>query len=514
MKNKSCKLNMLAAISIITLTIWGNNTYAQASKTHPNVVFILADDLGYNDLSSFGNKLISTPNIDALGREGVKFTQAYVSAPICAPSRAGLITGRYQQRFGFEFFVGSAKLWGVDDSVHVQETKKALLPYGVFYPDGIDYKAYAKIKQGLPKSEVTIAGLLRGSGYKTGIIGKWNLGDTEEFAPEENGFDYHYGFLGGGSRYGSVDDADLVIEDLPHLYWVKQILKYGKGPVALRQNGKTVYTSEYLTTRFGEEAADFIDKNKDKPFFLYVPFNAPHDPFMATKADFAGVTTVKDSTRRVYQAMVKALDNAVGVITQKLRDLGLDQNTIIIFTSDNGGAAYTHALDNRPLRGGKATHFEGGIRVPYFIKYPGVLPAGKIYDKPVSTLDIFPTLAAASHTKLPEGVHYDGVNLIPYVTGQNNAVPHPILYWRSGWAKAIRKGDFKLYINEKEGKELLFNIRDDLGETHDLSLENRAKVKELEQELANWEKTLAKPLWPSVWYMRYTNGPDVNYFPI
>ncbi|MGY3212702.1 sulfatase [Mucilaginibacter sp. HD30] len=502
----------IAAMALTALV--GFTSQAQSRTDRPNVVFILADDLGYNDLSSYGSKLIQTPHIDALAKEGAKFSQAYVSAPICAPSRAGLITGRYQQRFGFEFFAATAETWGVQDSAHAADSRKTLKPFGVTYTDGIDYKAYGKIKQGIPEKETTIAELLKARGYKTGIVGKWNLGETDDFIPEKHGFDYHYGFLSGGSRYGSVDDVDLITKDLPHLYWNASIIKYGKGPVTLRKNSEAVKTTEYLTYRFANEAADFIEKNKDEPFFLYVPFNAPHDPFMATKADFASVTTVADSTKRVYQAMVKSLDNAVGIITQKLKDLNLDKNTIIIFTSDNGGASYTHAYDNEPLRAGKATHFEGGIRVPYFIKYPGVIPAGKVYDAPVSTLDILPTVAAAAGAELPKGVKYDGVNLLPFVAGNNKGNPHNTLYWKSGWAKAIRSGDYKLYINEREGKTYLFNIKTDISEKTDLLKKNPAKVKQLQNELKLWENGLPPAAWPSVWYMCYENGKDVNYFPI
>ncbi|EHQ28918.1 sulfatase [Mucilaginibacter paludis] len=509
------KLNLTLTAAFLTGTLLNLNAQQPAKAKQPNVVLILADDLGYNDLSSYGNTLINTPNIDALAKEGVNFTQGYVSAPICSPSRAGLITGRYQQRFGYEFFAATPATWGVQDAAHAEASKNALRKYGAYYTiDGLALETYNKTPQGLPANEITIAGLLKKQGYKTAVIGKWNLGETDDFIPEKYGFDYHYGFLSGGSRYGSTDDVDFVVKDLPHLYWNAQIIKYGKGPVKLRKNAGTVLTTEYLTTRFGNEAADFIEANKNRPFFLYVPFNAPHDPFMAKKEDFAAVTTVKDSTRRVYQAMVKSLDDAVGVITKKLKELNLDKNTLIIFTSDNGGAMYTHALDNKPLRGGKATHFEGGIRVPFIIKYPGGIPAGEVFNKPVSTLDLFPTIAAVTGANLPGNVTYDGVNLLPYVNNLNKSKPHQFLYWRSGWAKAIRKDDFKLYINEREGKTYLFNISTDIGEGHDLLKENPQKAEELRRDLLKWEKTLAPPLWPSVWYMEYKNGNDINYFPI
>ncbi|MXV51891.1 sulfatase-like hydrolase/transferase [Pedobacter sp. HMF7647] len=509
------KLFTWSATVVFSLSVNLAGADEKPKGKRPNIVLIVADDLGYNDLSSYGNKLISTPNIDALVKEGTNFSQGYVSAPICSPSRAGLMTGRYQQRFGYEFFAATPETWGVQDQAHAEASKKALQKFGVFYTiDGLDLAAYNKTPQGLPASEITIASLLKNAGYKTGIIGKWNLGETQDFIPEKYGFDYHYGFLSGGSRYGSTDDVDLVVKDLPHLYWNAQIIKYGKGPVKLRKNNEVISTTEYLTTRFGDEAASFIEANKADPFFLYVPFNAPHDPLMAKKEDFAGVTTTRDSTKRVYEAMVKSLDDAVGTITKKLSDLGLDKNTLIIFTSDNGGAMYTHVYDNKPLRAGKATHFEGGIRVPYIAKYPGTIPASKIYNNPVSTLDFLPTIAAAAGVKLPEHVFYDGVNLLPFVNGKVTGIPHQTLYWRSGWAKAIRSGDYKLYINEKEHKKLLFNIKEDLSEQHDLSQKNPDKVSELNTRLLQWEKTLAPPAWPSVWYMEYKNGDEVNYFPI
>jgi arylsulfatase A-like enzyme len=483
---------------------------AQTAK--PNIIVILADDLGYSDLASYGNPIVKTPNIDALGKEGVRFTQAYSSAPICSPSRAGLLTGRYQQRFGFEFLVPQST--GSKPTPEQLKKNAAFAKLVGSSPEqGIDEQAFNKIRKGLPDTEITLAQLLKQNGYKTAAIGKWHVGETDGFYPGQKGFDYHYGFYSGLSLYAPESDPTVVNKHLP--WALSEVAAWHRnGSNRIVRNNQDVEEKQFLTDKFANEAVSYIEQNKNNPFFLYLPFNAPHDPFQAKKSDFDKYPQVSDSTKRVYYGMISGLDNAVGKIHNKLKELGLDKNTLIIFTSDNGGATYTRATDNAPLRGGKLSHFEGGYSVPFFFKYPGKVPAGKEYHQPVSLLDIFSTAAAVAGVSLPADKEYDGVNLVPYLTNQNQSRPHETLFWRSGYSKAVRKGDYKLYINERNGKQLLFNLANDRSESKDLCHEQPEKVKELLAALQAWENKVQKPFWPN----RTNSTIDVHgekyYFPI
>lgn len=488
-------------------------TATKADSTPVNVIIIYADDLGWNGLHAYGNSQVATPNLDALAKEGVRFTQAYATAPICSPSRAGLLTGRYQQRFGFEFLVPSELETPVTDAALEEQIKKAVIERKEV-AEKLDEASYKAIHKGLPTSELTFANVFKDAGYATAIIGKWHLGEQPEFQPQNRGFDNHYGFLSWGSIYTSVEDPNVLTRSY-HFHLPQSKATKREGSLVLVKNGKTIEESEYITDRFAEEAVSFIDSNKNKPFLLYLPLNTPHDPFQAKKSDFDAITTEKDTTKRIYLAMIKSLDDAVGRITAKLKETGLDKNTIIIFGSDNGGASYTKQTTNAPLKGGKLSHFEGGIRVPLIIKYPKRLPAGKVYELPVSNLDFFPTAVAAAGLKLPTKVKYDGVNLIPYVNGTEKARPHEVLYWRNGYSKAIRKGDYKLYVNERAKKILLYNLAEDLSEQYDLSKNEPEKVKELQEALQKWEAELPKPIWPfkrSVPLLELGNAS--YYFPI
>ncbi len=482
------------------------------AATKPNIIVILADDLGYSDLASFGNPVVKTPNIDALGKEGVRFTQAYSSAPICSPSRAGLITGRYQQRFGFEFLVPQDQ--GAQPTPQqLQQFASFQKQVGSFPEEGVDVETFAKIGKGLPATEISLASLLKQNGYKTAIVGKWHMGETEGFYPQQRGFDYHFGFYSGLSLYAPESNPAVVDKHLP---WAlsESVAWHRNGSNRIVRNNVTVDEKQFLTDKFADEAISYIEQNKNNPFFLNLPFNAPHDPLQAKQSDFDLYPQVTDSTKRVYYGMITGLDNAIGRIHKRLKELGLDQNTLIVFTSDNGGATYTRATDNKPLRGGKLSHFEGGYSVPFFIKYPGKVPAGKVYDLPVSNLDIFATTTAVAGVNLPTDREYDGVNLLPYISNQKADRPHQTLFWRSGYSKAIRKGDFKLYINERNKKQLLFDLSKDRSETTDLAQANPTKVKELLEELKKWESKLQQPTWPN----RTNSTIDVNgekyFFPI
>ena len=473
-------------------------SFAQ-KKTLPNIILIIADDLGYSDLASYGNKNIHTPNIDALGLEGVRFTQAYVTAPICAPSRMGIMTGRYQQKFGSEFMPYDK----FDPSVKKTITrnflsgKKKTEGLKALHPDFL--LSRSEYATDIPANEITIAGLLKQQGYATGMIGKWNLSSSPGVFPDQHGFDYSYYFDGALSRY--VDDpVDTGIYINRHLPWAfSEIPAWAprEGSTAIREGRTIVKDTGYLTFSFANKGIEFVERHKAGPFFLTLSFNAPHDPFQVPKKYFDRIHGVADTVKRVYYGMIEALDDAVGDVLKKIEAEGLINNTMIFFISDNGGATYTRATDNAPLRGGKCTHFEGGLSVPFFIKYPAEVNAGQVYNNAVSALDIFSTIAAVSGAVLAIDRVYDGVNLLPFCKA-SAGVPHDEFFWRSGYSKAYRKGDWKLYVNEKNKVHYLFNIAEDREEDNDLSASRPDKLKELIEALHKWEKkNTIKPLWPS-----------------
>lgn len=490
--------------------------FAQIKTTKPNVILIVADDLGYSDLACYGNKHIETPNIDALGKEGIRFTQAYVTSPICGPSREAILTGRYQQRFGDEFMpydhFDAAYIQNIRK--HYSSLKKTIPGLNDLRPDlWINRK---KFNDGLPATEITIAQLLKANGYRTGLVGKWNLGTGDGFYPYQRGYDYSYFFEGALTRYvdDPVDTTQYINKHLPWAFsdlfsWAPR-----NGSSAIRENKNVVKDTGYLTFSFASKAIDFIEQNKSEPFFLTLTFNAPHDPFQVPKEYFNRIKNVTDTVQRVYYGMIEALDDAVGQVRQKLKDASIDKNTIIIFLSDNGGATYTKATDNAPLRGGKCTHFDGGLLVPFFISYPGALKGNTTYDAPISSLDIFTTIAAITSTPLAKDRVYDGVNLLPYLDNTTDSLPHNVFYWRNGYSKAIRKDEWKLYINNKNKIVLLFNLAVDREELHDLSKQYPEKLKELQKQLQQWEdEQCIKPRWKSGADVLIDVNGEMIYFP-
>lgn len=471
----------------------------------PNVIILLADDLGKYDISLYGGKAAPTPTIDSLAAEGVTFTDGYVSAPICSPSRAGLLTGRYQQRFGHELQPGDRYPKNNLEYLAV----KYFMNTNDWHPNPkINYPSAKSIaSQGLPQSEITFADLAKKQGYATGIIGKWHLGHTKGFTPLERGFDYHYGFYQAFSLFAHEDNPDIINHH--HSDFTDKMI-WGNGRVGtgrIRRDTTIIDEKAFLTEKFAEEATAFIDKNKKKPFLLYVPFNAPHTPFQVRKKYYDRFAHIKDENKRVYYAMISALDDAIAQILKKVKDEGLEENTLIVFASDNGGATYTHATTNAPLKGGKFSHFEGGINVPFALRWKGKVKAHTVYNQPIITLDIFTTIASAIGAKLPSDRTYDGVDLVNKVNKNEEA--HASLFWRSGDAKAIRKGDWKLVISGKNQQLWLYNLQQDKAENRDVAAQNPAKVKELSIALENWEKGLKKPLWPSLMNYEFTFGKQV-----
>lgn len=490
---------------------------AELLSNPPNIILILADDLGKTDISLYGSPHVHTKNIDAIGQEGVTFNEAYISSPICSPSRAGLMTGRYQQRFGFElniherypknrleYFV--AKNFIANKGNFLFSSRK-----GVAMPSFEDMH-----KQGLPPTEFILPEILKKYGYQTACFGKWHLGYNKTAIPMNRGFDYHYGFLEAHSLYGYEDDPNIINqhhEDFTDKYiWGKG----RKGNCAIYRNGAEVVEKQYLTNRIGEEASQWVkDNHRNGPFFMYVPFSAPHTPFQATKAYYDKYAHVTDRNKRVYYAMIHALDDAVGQITATVDSLGLAENTLIIFISDNGGASYTHATDNAPLKGGKFSNFEGGLNVPFMMRWKGEIPPASRYEAPVISFDIFTTVAYLAGAKLPDDRSFDGKNLMPYILGnKREETPHQALFWRSLYHKAVRKGKWKLIKDEKSGEMALYNLDEDKPERTNLITQCAEVLKELEADLAAWEAELINPNWPNVMDYKIVDGESVYYFPL
>ncbi len=417
-----------------------------AAHRRPNVIVILADDLGFADAGFNGCKDFATPHIDHLARTGMRFTNAMVSHPFCSPSRAGLLTGRYQQRFGYE----NNPVYNRDDEI-----------------------------SGLPTTEITLANVLAGAGYKTGQIGKWHLGAAPKFHPLRRGFQEQFGFLGGGHDYFK---SDLVDPD-PREYLIP-----------MQRDGKPVPEAEYLTDAFSREACAFVRRHAPDPFFLYLAYNSPHMPLQTPRAYLDRVRDIADPIRRAYAAMICAMDDGIGRLTATLGDLKLENDTLVVFLSDNGGPiAATHA-DNHPFRGAKGEVYEGGIHVPFLMRYPSRLPAGETYGSPISALDIFPTAAALAGAPLPSGRIIDGVNLIPHVTGKGSPPPHDMIFWRKGGGQAfaVRQGNWKL-VRIGDRTEL-YDLEADVSEGNDISQVKPEILRRLEQGRESWNRQLRPPL--------------------
>lgn len=441
--------------TLLTAALLSFITLASAAAK-PNVLVILADDLGWGELGCQGfTQEIPTPNIDSIAKNGVRFTSGYVSGPYCSPTRAGFMTGRYQQRFGHEFNPGPAE---------------AAVP-----------------NFGLPLTETTIGDRMKAAGYATAWIGKSHLGYKPEFHPLKRGFDYYYGFLGGAHDYFNAtgDQANLIL----------------KGT-------ESVPKIEYTTDEFAREAVDFIGRSKDQPWFVYLAFNAVHAPLQATEKYLSRFSGISDPKRKNFAAMLSAMDDGVGATLTKIRELGQEENTLVLFFSDNGGPTPSTTSQNGSLRGFKAQTWEGGVRVPFMMQWKGRIPAGKVDDRPVIQLDIHPTALAAAGVNTDPAWKLDGVNLLPFATGENKAAPHETLYWRFGKQIALRQGDWKVVkANEMEGDALskpgaegaaLYNLKDDIGEKNNLAATQPEKLKSLTDAWNTWNSTLTEPKWGQV----------------
>jgi arylsulfatase A-like enzyme len=436
-------------LTLISLAHLAEPQPARSSENaqRPNILLIVGDDMGYADVGFHGCQDIPTPQLDALAAAGVRFTNGYVSGPYCSPTRAGLLTGRYQQRFGHEFNPGGDN-------------------------------------QGLPVTESTLANRLKAAGYVTGLVGKWHLGSMPEMHPQQRGFDEFFGFLGGA-----------------HDYFQSAGVLRGTEPA----NEK-----EYLTDAFGREASAFIERHKDKTWFLYLAFNAVHTPMQADDARLARLANIADPTRRTYAAMMVAMDEAIGRVRDTLAASGQVENTLILFISDNGGPTMpgvtVNGSRNDPLRGSKRTTLEGGIRVPFLVAWPGRVKPG-VFEPPAIQLDLHATALAAAGVVAQPAWKLDGVDLLPFLAGEKTGAPHDSLFWRFGQQMAIRVGDYKLVRydtnadtrtgarNQPVTAARLYHLGNDVGETKDLAAAMPEKAQQLQAQWDAWNATLVAPLW-------------------
>lgn len=442
-------------------------TVAFTTARPPNLIVVMTDDQGFRDVGFNGGTDIPTPHLDSIAHRGVRFTNGYVTYAVCSPSRAGFLTGRYPQRFGYE----RNPQWQPDD-----------------------------IQSGLPLSESTLADTLGQVGYRSGLIGKWHLGAHPALHPLRRGFDEFFGHLGGGHRYlpeeltlTESSEADSESES----YHLK-----------ILRNHTPVTTTEYLTDEFSHEAVRFVERHRDHPFFLFLAYNAPHSPLQATEKYLSRFAHIEDPRRRTYAAMVSAVDDGVGRVLIRLRELELESETIVVFLSDNGGATDSNTADNTPLRGAKGSAWDGGWRVPFALQWPGHIAPGQVYEHPVISLDIFATIAALAGAPTNAERSLDGVNLIPFLTGEDDGVPHEAIHLRmfDRGAYAVRSGDDKLLITEAGEPARLYDLRLDIGETRDAAAARPGDLQRLDALRLAWNAQLIPPIFPGLNQPRRKTG--------
>ncbi len=438
-------LTIMKSVSavLVVISLLCSNSFA-ADK--PNVVILYSDDAGYADFGFQPNcdpdMKALTPHIDTIARDGARFTNAYMSGCVCSPSRAGLMTGRYQQRFGY------------DNN----------LPPGT--------------KSGLDLEETFGVKRLQGIGYTTGLIGKWHLGYPEEFHPNKRGYDLFYGLLQGSRPYYPIERPS------PHR--------------VIQKNGEPTPEDGYVTDRLGDGACDFIRENKSRPFYLFVSFTAPHSPNQPREADAARIAHIKEAKRRNYAGLVVSLDDNVGKILKCLEELDLNDDTIVLFTNDNGGQTQTGAV-NTPLKGKKGQLTEGGVRVPWAVRWPGKVEAGAVIDDPVISLDILPTVLEAAGESVPPEWKLDGTSFLSRMTGSAEKLPARDLFWRQHGgkgARAMRRGNWKLHDDRPEGgKPALYDLESDIGEQKNIAADHPEVLNAMLAELDRWESQMEEPRW-------------------
>ena len=497
----------------------------EARERPPNIILILADDLGYNDISTFGGGVaggrVQTPHIDQLAAQGAVFEQAYAGNATCAPSRAMIMTGRYPTRTGFEFTPTPS---GMGPMVSmVANSLDNGLPPGRFNDSGAENSPSYE-EQGLPSSEITVAEVLRDKGYHTAHIGKWHLGRGEGFAPMDQGF--NESLLMASGLYLPEDDpgvvnAKLDFDPIDKFLWAR--LNFA---ASFNNRGDERFEpGGYLTDYWTDESIKMIKANRNQPFFLYLAHWGTHTPLQATREDYEAVGDIKPHRLRVYAAMIRALDRSVGRIMATLEEQGLAENTIVMFSSDNGGPGYIGLPDvNAPYRGWKITNFEGGLRVPMFVKWPAHIAPGTRVETPVAHIDMMPTMVAAAQAAPPQGVVIDGLDLLPLATGEGaDAWSRETLFWQSGYYRVVRHGDWKLQVSENPDKAWLYDLAADPTEQNNLAGSRPEKLSELLALLDAHQASGRNPLYPFVAEMpvaidktlaeRFKPGDEYIYWP-
>ncbi len=458
----------------------------------PNIIVILVDDMGYNEVSSYGggmgNGQFKTPNIDRLAADGALCRNGYATTAVCAASRASLLTGRNSTRFGFEY-TPTSKGFG---KFIAEWNKESVQPY--IYNAEVDERLPEVENMGLPPSEIILPEILKPAGYHSVHIGKWHLGGAEKFQPQNQGFDESV-WLETGGLFLPVEDPNIVnakldFDPIDKFLW-------GNLSYAVQHNDSPRFKPDgHMTDYFTNEAVKVIEKNKNQPFFLYLAYWAVHTPLQALKSDYDALSYIDDHIERVQAAMVKSVDRGVGKIRQALKDNGIDDNTIIIFTCDNGAPHYVGLPDvNKPFRGWKISLFEGGIHVPFIVNYPDSIPAGQVYEGRVSNIDIFATSANLAGATLPTDRKLDGANMLPYLTGAKTGSPERPLFTKNGTLSQVIKADWKMVWDQQQKRKWLFDLKNDPTEQRNLINQNTVKTQELSTLLTAFLAEQIAPLW-------------------
>ena len=470
------------------------------TSSKPNIIIILVDDLGFNQISSYGggmaNGQFKTPNIDKLANDGVLCTNGYSSSPVCSPSRASLLTGRFATRFGYEFTPTTSSMM---KAISVFSKKNGIAD-GIYY-DNREENIIAIDQMGIPQSEKTIPEMLKPEGYHNIHIGKWHLGHGKDFLPRKHGFDeslrMDQGSLFLPENDKNVINAKLDFDPIDKVLW-------GNLPYAVNFNeGPRMNPDGHLTDYLTDEAVKVIEKNKNRPFFLYLAYWAVHSPLQAKKEDYEKLSFIENHEERVLASMVMTVDRGVGKIRDVLKENNMDDNTIIIFTSDNGAPGYIGLPDlNKPYRGWKLTHFEGGVHVPFIVSYPNKIPKGSAYNGRVSNLDIFSTAASLAGIDINRNdlqqIQFDGVNILPYLSGEKEGEPDRVLFNKSGDYSFLIKDGWKLQVDLIQNKKWLYNLNEDPTEQINLIESYPEKLNELGKILNKKLSEQVKPIWPSL----------------
>ncbi len=477
-------------------------------KDAPDIIWIIVDDLGMADTDLYGQGTVHAPNLNKLADAGVRFENAYVTASVCSPSRAAMLTGRYNQRFGFEHQLHDRYLKNKLEYF----VFKHLMDSNPWYPQNQDTVPGPELvaSMGLPVSEITIAEVLKKHGYTTGLFGKWHLTMQNTRGPNAFGFDEFYGFLNSNSLYATEENNEIVSTHNKRDWTDKYIWKDGRsGLSAIQRNGESIVEERYLTSAITDEAISFIQKS-EQPYFALLSYNAPHTPFQATAEAYSKYPDIKDPVTRTYAAMISTLDDEIGTLIDYLKKTNRFENTLIFFISDNGGAEYTYATDNGGYKGGKITDFEGGLKVPMVITWPAKVSQGVRFSPIVSSLDIYQTILKAIATDEPP-VDLDGVNLLPSIEADQPV--HDYLFFRKGYNHGLRSTDYKLSWNTNTGDSLMYHIQTDPYEKVNIfGHVANAEKEELIRSYTQWEQKMIPARWPALINYKYEDKDKHVYW--